>query len=295
MSLEEQLREWIMVKGLSQNKAATRLGVSGSSLSDYLAGKYPGNKANMDEKVKSFLLQQNEKSKMNKLSLRFVKTSVVEQFYAVANLALLDCEMAVCTGKPGSGKTESAKKFQSENLNSILLETDPGWTAKVLISELHKELGCGEGKGSMHDLFDDCVRRLEGSERLIIIDEAENLPYKALELVRRIHDKAKIGILLVGSPRLITNVRGEAGQFAQLYSRLGASRKLNEITVLDAKAIVEQFIPNANGLAELMYEKAKRNCRSLNKLLKRVLRVSHSMGSPVTSDTIIKAATMLEV
>lgn len=60
-------------------------------------------------------------------------------------------------------------------------------------------------------MFSDIVDKLKSSGRLIIIDEAEHLPYKSLELVRRIYDKANVGILLVGMPatiKLLTEATG---------------------------------------------------------------------------------------
>ena len=62
------------------------------------------------------------------------------------------------------------------------------------------------------------VKKLKGSGRMIIIDEAEHLPYKALELLRRVHDKAGMGVLLVGLPRLIHKImegRGESSAAIQ--------------------------------------------------------------------------------
>ena len=46
--------------------------------------------------------------------------------------------------------------------------------------------------------MNEVVNKLNNSGRLLIIDEAENLPYRALEITRRIHDKTAVGVLLVG-------------------------------------------------------------------------------------------------
>ena len=55
----------------------------------------------------------------------------------------------------------------------------------------------------------DIIDKLKSSGRLIIVDEAEHLPYTSLELLRRIYDKAEVGILLVGMPRLMKNLKGD--------------------------------------------------------------------------------------
>jgi DNA transposition AAA+ family ATPase len=48
----------------------------------------------------------------------------------------------------------------------------------------------------MHELSEACIAALRDSGRLLMVDEAENLPYRALETLRRIHDKSGIGMVL---------------------------------------------------------------------------------------------------
>ncbi|CRL44634.1 hypothetical protein SGGMMB4_01839 [Sodalis glossinidius str. 'morsitans'] len=56
---------------------------------------------------------------------------------------------------------------------------------------------------------------------LVLVDEAELLPYRALEVLRRIHDSFGVAIVLAGMPRLLLNLKGSRGEYAQLYSIAG--------------------------------------------------------------------------
>ena len=105
----------------------------------------------------------------------------------------------------------------------------------------------------------DIVNKLKNSGRLIIVDEAENLPYRALELLRRIYDKAKVGILLVGLPKLLTNLKGNKGQYKQLYSRVGVLAELLPIPGNDILEITSRVTPDS----EYIYPK-KNTKHSLN-------------------------------
>ena len=67
----------------------------------------------------------------------------------------------------------------------------------------------------------------------MIIDEAENLPYRALEIARRIHDKTGVGVLLVGRSILLENLKGYNNQYDQLYSRVKYTKILNRIQLVD--------------------------------------------------------------
>ena len=119
-----------------------------------------------------------------------------------------------------------------------MIESDSGYTAKALLLEIHKRLGLS-GKGCAYELMNEVVNKLRNSGRLLIIDEAENLPYRALEITRRIHDKTGIGILLVGTNDLLENLRGLNNQYEQLYSRVTFHKVLDDINIKDVIKILE--------------------------------------------------------
>lgn len=82
--------------------------------------------------------------------------------------------------------------------------------------------------GSLNDLFESVSDRLRDSGRLIVVDEAENLPLRALEIIRRLHDETGCGLVLSGMPRLVANLRGKHGELVQLYSRVSVALNLGE-------------------------------------------------------------------
>ncbi|WP_332832834.1 hypothetical protein [Escherichia coli] len=55
----------------------------------------------------------------------------------------------------------------------------PAITARALLGELCRQLGV-KVRGSIHELIEVCVRELRDSGRLLMVDEAELLPYRAL-------------------------------------------------------------------------------------------------------------------
>ncbi|EOF6267776.1 AAA family ATPase, partial [Salmonella enterica] len=72
-----------------------------------------------------------------------------------------------------------------------------------------------------HELSEECIQALTGTGWVILVDEAELLPYRALEVLRRIHDRSGVALVLAGMPRLLVNLKGSRGEYAQLYSRVG--------------------------------------------------------------------------
>jgi len=282
-SLNEELKKLIKEKEYTLSYVSRAINMSNATLHLWLSGTYTGNVKKVDEAVKNFL--EIEKLREKKISIEFVNTSIVEDVYDVARVCHVDGEIGVCCGEPGVGKTYAVKKYAIENTDVILIEADLGYTTKVLFSEIHKKLGF-DGLGTIHNMLQDIITKLKSSGRLIIIDEAEHLPYKALDLLRRIYDKANVGILLVGMPRLIMNLRGEKRQYAQLFSRVGISTKLTGLTQADTKEIIRSVLPENKDVYKLLYENCAGNTRVLVKLLVRAIKLAQINNTKIDKEII---------
>ena len=237
-------------------------------------------------------MRQEEIEAMPKELIPFCQITNADIVFQIARTCHLEQEIGVLVGEAGTGKTKAAKEYSKQNPDVIFIEADLSFTTKVFFRELHKKLGM-DGNGGIYDLFADCVEKLTDSNRLIIIDEAENLPYRALDMVRRLYDKANIGILLIGLPRLIANLRGKRGEFKQLYSRVGIVMALDEFSESDTKLIVQTIFPNTNGLYKTFHELAKGNGRKLEKLILRTSRAARSGRRDITEKLVKNAAEVL--
>ncbi len=283
MQLVKELKNLLKEKHYSIANAAKAMDISSTTLHLWMNDKYKGNTQKVEDSVKHFL--EIEKLREGKVRLGFVNTTIVEDVFDIAKTCHVENEIGVCCGDAGIGKTFAVKKYAIDNSDVILVEADLGYTPKVLFSEIHKKLGF-DGCGTIHGMFLDIVDRLKASGRLIIIDEAEHLPYKSLELLRRIYDKAQVGILLVGMPRLIMNLKGEKRQYAQLYSRVGISTRLNKLTEEDKKAIITSILPNGKIIYPTLSEYCAGNTRVLTKLLVRTIRIAEINGVEVNEDAV---------
>lgn len=283
MKIQDELKKLIKEKEYTLSYVSRAINMSNATLHLWLSETYTGNVKKVDEAVKNFL--EIEKLREKKISIDFVNTSIVEDVYDVARVCHVDGEIGVCCGEPGVGKTYAVKKYTIENTDVILIEADLGYTTKVLFSEIHKKLGF-DGLGTIHNMLQDIITKLKSSGRLIIIDEAEHLPYKALDLLRRIYDKANIGILLVGMPRLIMNLRGEKRQYAQLFSRVGIATKLTGLTQSDTKEIIRSVLPDCRDIFKLLYENCAGNTRVLVKLLVRAIKLAQINNTKIDKEII---------
>jgi len=284
-------------KDLTTTSVARSVGMSTATISQWLNHKYNGDVEKVCDAVKKFIdLYHDRKASRQQGRYRkpaFVQTSVSTKIFEVAKLCQIDGDIGVAIGEPGIGKTVSVEAFAAQNSGVILLEADPGMPVKACFAKMQRQFG-GDGYGTAYTLFEDVLVRLNNSGRLIVIDEAEHLPHGALELLRRLHDKAGVGILLVGSPVLLGKLRGCRGQYTQLYSRVGVLASLKPINAADAEAIAEAALPGV-GHARTLHEKTLGNARKLNKLAKRSSRISELNALPIDATVIEAAMTTLLV
>jgi hypothetical protein len=295
IELRNELSRWMELTGTSQRQTARRLGVSQGTLSAWLQGTYPGKDDAVAERAASFLEREREKATLSRRDHVFVDTTASKAIYSVARMAHLDSEICVCCGPAGAGKTITVKQYAKHNPGTVtLIEADHSYTHRAFFSDLHKALGF-PGRGSSHDMLADCIDKLRGTERLIIIDEAEHLPHTALDDLRRINDKAGCGLLFIGLPELIERIRGVRREYAYLYSRVGGYRRVDLLTRQDSERIVATYLPEAAGMGKAFHLASRGNARTLVKLIQRVSRVAARDRIEVTKEVIDQVAEILIV
>jgi hypothetical protein len=292
--MREELRAFMIQEDIGYRVCARALGVPHVTLHGWLTQPERQASAEFEQAVGAFLARQRGIMNAPGNDDAFVLTTVAKKVFEVARICHLDREIGVCYGPAGLGKTIAVKEYARAHSDAILIEADLGHTAKALFSELHRILGM-EGFGTVNQMFHDILEKLKDSGRLIIVDEAEHLPYKALELLRRVYDKAGIGIMLVGMPRLVSNLRGRRGEYAQLYSRVGIAARLEPINPNDTRMIIECALPDAKDLGHAFHSASQGNTRTLSKLIARSQRVAKINNTPLSATVIRETARMLMV
>jgi DNA transposition AAA+ family ATPase len=260
------------------------MGVSGGALSAWIAGKYTGDNEKLNEAVLGYLKLETERQQKRKKGIAFVKTAVSERIFRVARICHTESELGVACGPSGIGKTCAVKEYASRNRDVILIEADAGYTAKDVFAEIMKKLG--EYPASINTMKNMTISRLKDSGRLIVVDEAENLPLRAIDLLRRVHDKAEIGILFVGLNRLYEGLISRRTAFSYVLSRIGVVSRLDPLTVDDLKKIVNKALPNGEELAKTLYEISRGNARTASKLIFRSQVLADENEVPITADII---------
>lgn len=292
--LETELTCRMRSRGFTQSAVARAIGISDSALSQWLAGNYKGDVKGLEHAIKGFLQRDEERGQSQKIELPFTMTSVAAKVFEAARMCHLDGDIGVVIGAAGTGKTTAVKEYALQNSDVVLIEADLGYSAKELFREIHRKLGF-DGVGSINQMKDDVIEKMKNSGRLIIVDEAEHLPVRALDLLRRINDKAGVGILFCGLKRFMDNLRLKQADFAYLYTRVGFKVSLDVLQGQDIQTIVQDVIPDSNGLWKTYHEESHGNGRVLSKLIMRSMRLSQVNNIGITPELVREASKMLVV
>lgn len=289
MDIRAELRELMEIKNFSMSYVSTATGLAKSTISMWLNGNYAGKNDKITDAINNFIQRERERSVDN--DLPFVNISIVKYVSEIARLCHTQGKIGVCVGRAGLGKTVAVKRYTKEFLDSILIESDSGYTAKSLLKEIHRRLGLS-GKGSVYDLMGEVVRKLNQSGRLLIIDEAENLPYRALEITRRIHDKTGVGVLLIGRGILLENLKGYNNQYDQLYSRVKYTKIIDGLLVQDVVNILKAIEQDPK-LAETYLKYSDGNTRRLEHLISHSISIAKINGKAEVDDAVIQHTSKL--
>ena len=269
--------------------------MSTAVINQFLQNKYNGDVNAVEEKVRQFILREQERDKSRRIKPVYVDTLMARKGRDVIRMAHMDSDINVIYGDAGMGKTMIVRQYAKEHLDAVLIEADPGYTARVVLEELCNKLGLSK-RGNMHELSEAIIQTLRDSGRFILVDEAENLPYRALETLRRIHDKSGVGIVLVGMPRLILNLKAKRGEYKQLYSRVGFALRMGEaLPEDDITNMITTMLPEASEpeVLNALYKACKGNARRLFKFLRGISNGSQISGQPIDVQMVHEFSEML--
>lgn len=290
MDIRTELKELMESRGFSTSFVATAIGVAKSAVNMWINDKYNGDNVKLTDKINNFI--QRERERANNEELPFVDISFVKYISEIARLCHTKGKIGVCVGRAGLGKTVAVKEYTKNFLDAVLIESDSGYTAKSLLLEIHRRVGLS-GKGSTYDLMNEVIHKLYRSGRLLIIDEAENLPYRALEIARRIHDKTGIGILLIGRNILFENLCGSNNEYDQLYSRVKYHKKLDDRLLLQDVRKILTTIGQDPDLADTYLLYSDGITRKLEHLITHSTYLAKINGKDSVDSSVIKKTSEL--
>lgn len=278
---------------------ALESGLSTGTISSFINDKYNGDNERVSQILQRWLEKYHAVAELPEPP-RFVETQTVKQIWTSMRFASLTESIAVVCGNPGVGKTEAAREYRRTNNNVWMITITPS-CASVLecLTELAFELGMNDAPRRKGPLSRALRRRLEGTQGLVIIDEADHLGAEVLEELRLLQESTRIGLVLIGNHRVYSNMTGgnRTVEFARLFSRIAKRTAINKTKKADVKAIADAWQINGENELELLQQIAQKPgaLRILNHSLRLAAMTAHGKGERVNEDYLRQAFRELDL
>lgn len=222
----------------------------------------------------------------------FVKTNNVKRFITMMNNLQNRAEgvpgMGLVYGEPGLGKTQAIKWWAFKN-DAILIRCNQMMSARWLLKEILDYMS--EIKPySILDSFNEVIRNLILTPRVLIVDEVDYLTMdknKSIEILRDIHDKTNVSVVLVG----MTNAHSRLKKFSHLYDRLSEIVKFERFSKSDIKTIVKELseIELTDCAIKYIYSNLNR-FRQIVKVINKAETIAKANGLSSIDEILIKEA-----
>ena len=254
----QQVRDYMARYNISQNQLADMVpGVSQGALSAYMNQNYNGSTQNVERKLTEFFRVAGEQAAEAERAGEFsrsddyVPTSISEDVYQSIRYAQVAHCIVMLFGDAGVGKTAGAEKFREDHPDStILIKVEPcTGTLSGIVQAIASRLNI-QGRNNAERIT-NIHEKLDGTNSVLIIDEAQVLNYSALDQLRALNDenpntgKGGIGIALVGNSDLYDRLQGRQRiRYQQLRNRVQIPREYrnSKVTMSDVELLFPALV-----------------------------------------------------
>jgi DNA transposition AAA+ family ATPase len=307
MNLRERTLAYMRSHHLSRRAVAELVDVRCSNLAKYI-DDLPGCSKEVIEAALGAYFLKLERAEARARRPEFIETQTAKIILEKCQEADERRELALLYGPSGIGKTFVVEEFiercekqaNSEKPEVLFVTAHAASTPKSLMAALCLQAGIPHS-GTAPPLAESLVRRLETGHFLIIVDEANHLAIEAMELLRYVYDRGRLGVVLIGTLRLyeiFTNGSRPASELEQLWSRVGICELLPGLTEYEARQMIQKTLGRLPELTiKQILNQAGNSIRRLTKLfdhLKGLQELNRDHGieelMAVARDTVLVLA-----
>lgn len=299
-----QTKAFLAASGMSIEALATAVGYARPTLSRYLSGKYPSTTSGIERKLVHFLEKSDPMMTQSVVTL-FPSVGLAQRtdFFESADAKNIIGIFAACQeqgrlgtvmGKSGFGKSVTAEYF-GKMPRVALVKCRAVMGHRDLIREIEHVLGIPKSYGSICERLDGIIAFFEANPGyLLIVDEADKLLSKntqtKMDTLRDLFDSAKIGLVLLGEPRLKSLI---AHYLDRMENRIAYQYEMGGLSPHELDDYLKEYEIEAPALLELRRRACGRekSCfRLLDLTLTNVCDILMKRGSNVITLDVIEQA-----
>ncbi len=287
------LAELMNYHKLSLSKVEAITGLDRSTISLLRAKKYNGNRELELQAVEKLKEAGYELPAFVRLTVKpdvFVTTENVVKFQSLCDELKstdLTSSFGIVSGRAGRGKTRTAIWYTVQNPQDAVYVL---YIDGMSIPQLAREI-CYEVTGLRPRSFYDCLIEIEKTTRLkrklILIDEADKMPKKYIEMLRGFNERCLCPVVLIGEE----TITGRLNEERRLRSRARQIINFEPLTVSDVVTFYQMAvgIDIDPSVAVLLWERAKGDFRVVVRDAYSVVRILNTNETTeVTAEVVSK-------
>lgn len=229
--VRRDLRDYLDDHEITIEAARREIGYGASVLSQWLAGKYKGS----DEKVARAVdhwLERRRRRDASRCPNEYVETWVAEQMRAAVHLADRRVKMAAIVAPSGSGK-DMVISVLAEQMQGVVVYADPEMTPKKLLEAIARQINVAP-RSRNTNVLNRVVEKLTNSNRVVFINEAQQLRQACAATLRAVHDQARVPVCLFGSAQIFRfiddrDLSSGGGQFWRRCIKIDIANRLGKV------------------------------------------------------------------
>jgi DNA transposition AAA+ family ATPase len=249
----DALKRFINKYKFSQSQLATKIGISTASLSQILVDQYKYDPNNHVWQQVFRFFSHFEKN--------VYETTVLKKVFLILNMAFDENKIAVITSRAGTGKTTAQVQYCLINPDAVFVRVTAVFTMKYLLQKMLESLGSPYVGMSNQLMLEALYDITERKKKIFIVDEAERLSIRQLDLLRDLYDTGNIGLALVGLnslKRLLMTGKSSNDNLDRLYSRVLYYNAIDVLEESDVRMILDDRFPGNKVTDDMIHDIAEK-------------------------------------
>ncbi len=278
-TLHQWLIEHIETTGLTRSDIGLRLGYrDGSTVSRYVSKTPAGDIAKFEARLTDYK-HRTETLRNSTSDGEIWETSVLKQSHHFCEIVRSSLDVGILHGNAGIGKSTALRAFAQENLTVLYVETNASQAGARGMTNILLKCLSDNGLGPSQSRWEYIINALEGSDRLITVDNAQRLNKEGRDFLFDLHDATRCPIVLAGNPSIKTSVAKNDQQHSRCLLQHEVSLKAKEIPNL-AQKLTQKHFPNCPQVWPYAEQVAAQEgyLRALEKVLKTAVVFSELDG-----------------
>lgn len=285
----EQVKIVIEQDGLTNAEVARQSGISAQILSPLLKDKYTSNPEQHLEKLANWLrTYQAGKETRREVSQEpdWVETPTSKVLLEMMRLSQGFQAWTMAYEGAGVGKTKSARRYQKHNSNVWIVTASPNTKSRrAFLAAIAREMGINANGMTIDRLDYEIAQRIEDSNGLLIIDEAQYVTDDSLNGLRILTEN-RIGVTLLGNDVVRSRMSAPKSRtnMYPVWSRILKSRKITRSTQKDILAYIKAWGITDSAVVQWAFKtipSTTGQIRTLRNLIRLAISIANEEGTSV--------------